>query len=67
METKELISNDHPLYNKTNYPIFVCNDGPWNIYMNDKEYCVAIPVSAEGGYLASHYGDRNYVRATLGI
>lgn len=59
----------HPTYNKTAYPVFVCNHGNWDIYRNDRGYCVAIPTdqAARQGCRASHFGDRGYTQATLGI
>jgi hypothetical protein len=55
-------------YTKENFPSFVCNDGPWDIYRNDYNYCAAIPTdqAAREGHLPSHFGDIGYVRATLG-
>lgn len=52
---------EHPYYNTTNFPHFVCNHGNWDIYRNDKDYCAAIPTRP--GCKASHFGDMN----TLGI
>lgn len=59
----------HPHYNRDNFPIFVCNHGKWDIYRNEKGYCAAIPTmqAAIDGYKASHFGDANYVRVTLGV
>lgn len=59
----------HPDYNKNNFPIFVCNHGNWDIYRNADGYCAAIPTPAKeaDGCKATHFGDANYVRVTLGI
>ena len=56
-------------YNTTNYPIFVCNHGHWDIYRNERGYCVCIPTpeGAAAGCKPSHFGDAEYVLATLGI
>lgn len=57
----------HPHYNKQNYPLFVMNHGSWDIYVNAKGACAAIPTeeAALEGCSASHFGDMAYVRATL--
>lgn len=59
----------HPDYNTTNFPIFICNHGNWDIYRNADGYCAAIPTqkAAANGCRASHFGDANYVRVTLGV
>lgn len=59
----------HTDYNTTNYPVFVCNHGNWDIYRNDGGYCAAIPTIAAAaiGCKATHFGDRRYVAATLGV
>lgn len=58
----------HDYYNRENFPVFVVNNGPWDIMANAAGKCAAIPtVDAESrGHLASHYGDYRYVRVTLG-
>lgn len=58
----------HDYYNRQNFPIFVCNDGNWDIYSNAAGYCAAIPTAAAlaNGCKASHFGNLAYVRATLG-
>lgn len=57
----------HPDYNKKNFPLFVMNHGNWDIYANDNGKCAAIPTesAAMEGCKASHFGDMDYVRATL--
>ena len=61
------MERDHH-YNKTNYPIFVCNNGNWDIYRNERGDCASIPTekAAADGCRASHFGDLGYVRCTLG-
>lgn len=60
---------DHPEYNRSKFPVFVCNHGQWDIYCNATGYCAAIPTprAAANGCKASHFGDAAYVRATLGV
>ena len=53
-------------YNHDNYPHFVVNHGDWDICANDKGYCAAIPTQEASGCRASHFGDLEYVRCTLG-
>lgn len=59
----------HPDYNRDNFPIFVCNHGNWDIYADAAGYCAAIPThrAAADGCRASHFGDHNYVKVTLGV
>jgi len=60
----------HPQYNKDNYPVFIVNNGNWDIYANrDRTYCAAIPTeeAARNGCNATHFGDARYVRVTLGV
>jgi hypothetical protein len=61
--------NAHPVYNRTHFPHFVCNNGNWDICASDSGYCAAIPTprAARDGCKASHFGDAAYVRATLGV
>lgn len=54
---------EHPHYNKTNFPFFVVTHGNWDIFRNEQGKCAAIP-TAEGiaaGCQASHFGDMRYV------
>lgn len=55
-------------YSIDNFPIFVANNGNWNIYANAGGHCASIPTpSAEAdGCLPSHFGDAGYVKTTLG-
>jgi hypothetical protein len=60
----------HDFYNRERFPFFVAKHGHnhW-LYADAKGYCAAIP-SPEGerdGCKATHFGDAQYVRATLGI
>ena len=60
----------HPDYNKEKFPEFVGNNGNWDIYMNpETQYCAAIPTpeAEKIGCKATHFGDRKYVRVTLGF
>lgn len=59
----------HEHYNRTNYPIFVCNHGNWDTYANGAGRCAAIPTEAAEkiGCKASHFGDARYVLVTLGV
>lgn len=59
----------HPYYNTQNFPQFVGHHGNWDIYANANGHCAAIPTTAAlaDGCQASYFGDRNYVRATLGF
>ena len=58
-EEKNML-NTH--YSKEHFPTFVINDGPWDIYKDEHDYCAAIPVDLNSGYVASHYGTMDYVR-----
>jgi hypothetical protein len=57
----------HYYYNTENFPIFVCHNGNWDIYRNERDYCAAIPTpeALANGCLATHFGDLAYVAATL--
>ena len=59
----------HPLWNRENYPTFVCHHGNWDIYRNAAGHCAAIPTeeAAAAGCRASYFGDLAYVRVTLGV
>lgn len=59
----------HVLYNKQNFPIFVCHNGNWDIYRDASGYCVSIPTDTAAliGCKASHFGPADYVRVTLGV
>lgn len=60
----------HEFYNHENFPEFVTNDGNWDICMNpETQRCAAIPTAkaVEGGCKATHFGDRKYVKITLGV
>lgn len=59
----------HSDYNTTKYPLFVCHHGNWDIYRDARGYCASIPTAAgaAAGCKASHFGDRGYVAATLGV
>ncbi len=59
----------HFHYNRDNYPIFVCHHGNWDIYRNAAGKCASIPTkeAEANGCKASHFGDLDYVRATLGV
>jgi hypothetical protein len=61
--------SSHLVYNTDNYPHFVCNNGNWDIYTDAKGYCASIPTpeAAAQGCKATHFGDRGYVRAVLGV
>lgn len=56
-------------YTTINFPRFICHHGNWDIYANASGYCAAIPTAeaAANGCRATHFGDMNYVRATLGF
>jgi hypothetical protein len=57
-------------YTRKNFPEFVANHGNWDIYMNpETQHCAAIPTdkAAAEGCRATHFGDREYVKATLGV
>ena len=58
----------HPHYNRDNFPNFVVNHGNWDICADENgKYCAAIPAAnASDGCKASHFGDIEYVRCTLG-
>lgn len=58
---------EHAIYNKTNYPIFVANNGNWDIYRNRSGYCAAIPTDrgAAMGCIATHFGDAKYASMML--
>ena len=58
----------HDYYNRDNFPTVVVNHGNWDICINAENYCAAIPTDAPGteGCRASHFGDLEYVRCTLG-
>ena len=63
----EANQEEHPVYNKRNYPTLLFNHGNWDIYTNARGHCAAIP-SREGagvGCKATHFGDMAYVKTTL--
>jgi len=47
----------HDYYNTKNFPTLVAHNGPWDIYRNNNGYCAAIPVDANSGHRASHFGE----------
>jgi hypothetical protein len=59
----------HDYYNTDNFPTFVCHHGNWDIYARADGYCAAIPTiaAAAKGCVATHFGDRDYVRVTLRV
>lgn len=59
----------HEYFNTTNFPIFVCRHGNWNLYRDERGYCASIPTAeaVKIGCRASHFGDAAYVFATLGV
>ena len=57
----------HPDYNTDKFPSFVAHHGNWDLYINDRGYCAAIP-TAKGekiGCIATHFGDFQYTRMAL--
>jgi hypothetical protein len=56
-------------YTVENYPVFVCNHGNWDIYANSRGWCAAIPTpqARANGCIATHFGDAQYVKSTLGV
>jgi hypothetical protein len=63
------MTEEHDTYNRTNYPVFVVNHGNWDIMDDGAGHCAAIPTdeARANGCKATHFGDRKYVRATLGV
>lgn len=55
-------------YTRDNFPHLVCNHGNWDICANADGHCAAIPTPemAKRGCVATHFGDINYTRSTLG-
>ncbi len=60
---------EHDYYNLKNFPKFVCHHGNWDIYASHGGRCAAIPSPSgvTAGCKASHFGDLEYVRKTLGV
>ena len=60
---------EHPTYNRANYPVFVVNHGSWDIMEDGEGHCAAIPTpeAQANGCKATQFGDRKYVRVTLGV
>ena len=57
----------HEHYNHDNFPVFIVNHGNWDVYMNTRNHCAAIPApDSSPGCKASYFGDLEYVRCTLG-
>ena len=59
----------HSYYTRENFPYFIAHSGNWDIYANASGYCASIPTSeaALNGCLATHFGDAEYIRVTLGL
>ena len=59
----------HEFYNRERFPHYVTTHGNFELWADASGYCASIPTEeAEAiGCKASHFGDRSYVRATLGI
>ncbi|GHE77661.1 hypothetical protein GCM10019059_40800 [Camelimonas fluminis] len=60
----------HPHYNRQNYPHFICHSsGNFDIYARADGNCASIPTESGAcdGCHATHFGDLNYVKVTLGV
>ena len=57
----------HDIYNTARYPHHVCRNGAWDIYADAKGDCAAIPADPTSGHKPCYFGDRDYVRKTLGV
>ena len=55
----------HSFYNRQNFPLFIMNDGPWDIYANEAGRCAAIPQDDASGHKASDFGNLDHVRLVL--
>lgn len=56
------------LFNRDNYPLFVCEHGHWDIWRNEAGECAAIP-NVKGrlaGNEPSHFGTMDHVRKVCG-
>lgn len=59
----------HEYYNRDHYPVFLLNNGNWDICADANGRCASIPTesAALNGCMATHFGDLRYVQVTLGF
>lgn len=63
------MENDDRGYNRSNYPIFICRHGNWDIFANANGACASIPTGfpESKGCKASAFGTVQYVQQTLKV